>query len=67
MLSRLLFLALLLLPLGCRSTSTDSDIPCNCGTPEAAMQGCLHPKCVSGEGNPDNPECVCGTLSIKPN
>jgi hypothetical protein len=65
MLSRLLVLALFLLPLGCRSTSASTEIPCTCGTPEAAMEGCAHPLCLAGENNPDNPDCVCGTLSFE--
>ena len=47
--------------------SDDVDIPtadCICGTPEAAIQGCPHALCVSGEGNPENPECVCAPLEI---
>jgi hypothetical protein len=65
MLSRLLALAVILLPLGCRSTSASDGIPCTCGTPEAAMEGCAHPLCLAGKNNPDNPECVCGTLSFE--
>ena len=50
---------------GCRSDKTSSvEFPCNCGTPEAAIEGCLHPVCVEGETNPDNPDCACGTLSF---
>lgn len=65
MLLRLLALTLILLPLGCRSTSASSENPCTCGTPEAAMDGCAHPLCLAGKTNPDNPECVCGTLSFE--
>jgi hypothetical protein len=52
---------------GCRSDGSgqeSTDFPCICGTPEAAMKCCLHPLCLSGEGNPENPDCVCGTISI---
>jgi len=64
MLSRLLLLALILLPVACRGTQSSGDIPCTCGSPEADFEGCAHPKCLAGENNPDNPDCVCGTLSI---
>jgi hypothetical protein len=59
---------------GCRSSDEDGapgenagtvSFPCTCGTPEAALEGCLHAACVSGEGNPDNPDCVCGPLSFE--
>ena len=36
------------------------EVVCICGTPEAAFDGCPHPLCLSGEGNPENPDCVCG-------
>ena len=53
---------------GCRSDDSDkapdTNYPCICGTPEASVKQCLHPLCLNGEGNPDNPDCVCGTLSI---
>lgn len=53
---------------GCRSDDSsqapEGDFPCICGTPDAAIKQCLHPLCLSGEGNPENPECACGTLSI---
>jgi len=62
---RLLVLALILLPLGCRSTSASSEVPCTCGTHEADLEGCAHPLCLAGKNNPDNPDCVCGTLSLK--
>lgn len=69
----LLGLAGLLLILGaCNSnkdrgeqmTSDMAEVECICGTPEAAFDGCPHPLCLSGEGNPDNPECVCGGLDF---
>ena len=37
---------------------------CICGTPSAAMNGCPHTLCISGKTNPENPECVCGTLQF---
>ena len=40
-------------------------IVCTCGQPDADFEGCLDPLCVSGAGNPDNPDCVCGRLSIE--
>ena len=65
--TRLLFSLLLILsPLACRSSSSSSlrEVPCTCGTPQADMQGCAHATCLAGKQNPDNPECVCGALSI---
>ena len=40
-------------------------IECTCGSPEAMLEGCAHPKCAAGENNPDNPDCVCGTLTFE--
>jgi hypothetical protein len=37
---------------------------CICGTPEGDFEGCPHPLCVRGERNPDNPDCVCGSMKI---
>ena len=63
--TRLLFSLLLILsPLACRSSSSLREVPCTCGTPKADMQGCAHATCLAGKQNPDNPECVCGALSI---
>jgi hypothetical protein len=59
-----LFLALCLLPLACRASAPDESVPCTCGTPEADLQGCAHHKCLAGERNPANVDCVCGTLTI---
>jgi hypothetical protein len=58
--------ALALGSLACRSQSpsTAEGVECVCGQPLAEMQGCPHPTCASGHTNPDNPDCVCGTLSI---
>ncbi len=51
-------------PLSCRSNSSQHDAPCICGEPAANIEGCGHHMCVNGARNPDNPECVCGPLSI---
>ncbi len=40
------------------------EVPCTCGTPEAAMLGCAHPTCLAGKNNYANPDCVCGTFAI---
>lgn len=53
-----------LLPLACRSSASQHEAPCVCGQPMANIEGCAHHKCVSGARNPDNAECVCGSLSI---
>jgi hypothetical protein len=47
-------------------SSAKTTIPCTCGTPEAQMEGCANPICLSGKTNPDNPNCVCGSLTIAP-
>ena len=68
-----LFLAVALLGLvACSSREEPEDEPetayvpeCTCGSPETAFDGCLHPLCVSGEGNPDNLDCVCGPLTLE--
>ena len=60
-------LALLLvcvLPLACRSGAKHDEVPCTCGQPEADIQGCAHHLCLQGQRNPDNPDCVCGSLTI---
>lgn len=53
---------------GCRSSGSDpapgATPACTCGTPMADFEGCAHPLCLSGEGNPDNPDCVCGRLEL---
>ncbi len=43
----------------------DVDLPCTCGQPEAQLEACVHPLCVSEEGNPDNPDCICGPLAFE--
>ena len=63
-LSALLLLALAGLPLACKSSASNADVPCTCGTPKADMHGCAHPACVGGASNPANPDCVCGILNI---
>ena len=60
----LALLALCLLPLSCRSGAKRTEVPCTCGQPEADFRGCAHHRCLAGQRNPDNPDCVCGTLSI---
>lgn len=57
----------LFLPLlpACTSTpEADSAVPCRCGTPLGDLEGCAHADCLAGRNNPDNPDCVCGTLEI---
>ena len=41
-----------------------SEVLCTCGTPEAALEGCAHPLCLSGQGNPASADCVCGALDF---
>ena len=41
-----------------------SSVTCICGQPEAAFDGCPHPLCIGGEGNPENPDCVCAPIEI---
>jgi hypothetical protein len=53
---------LVVMSAACRSTS--SDVPCTCGTPLGDLEGCANSKCMKGENNPDNPDCVCGKLDI---
>jgi hypothetical protein len=53
--------------MACHSTHSANNNPCTCGKPEADMVGCANAKCVAGERNPDNPDCVCGSLSLKKN
>jgi len=61
-----LLLTAALLATGCRSQdhSQEIDFPCTCGTPEAALESCLHPLCANDENNPDNPDCNCGDLNL---
>lgn len=61
-----LFLAALLAASfsSCKSTGSDADLPCVCGTQMGDLEGCAHPTCRAGRTNPDNPLCVCGDLEI---
>jgi hypothetical protein len=66
-LSAILLVASILPALACKSTSanaTDAAIACTCGKPEADLDGCACARCIAGESNPDNPDCVCGSLSL---
>lgn len=48
------------------SSPSSAHVPaCICGTPEADIDGCPCPTCMSGQGNPDNPDCLCGPLSYE--
>jgi len=49
---------------GCRSGPPRAELECTCGSPEADLQGCPSAACVEGERDPDNVDCVCGSLSI---
>ena len=60
----LVVLVFCLVPIACRSSAPRGDAPCTCGQPAADVEGCAHSACMSGHRNPDNPDCVCGTLSI---
>jgi hypothetical protein len=62
----LALLVLCTVPLACRSSSgaAASEVPCTCGEPTTDIEGCAHSSCLKGERNPDNPDCVCGSLSI---
>ena len=65
-------LGLVLAMLGCKSRAHvpasspahSPALPCTCGTLEADLEGCAHSRCLAGEKNPENPDCVCGTLSL---
>lgn len=61
-----LLLTLAFFATGCHTEDQrrEIDFPCTCGTPEAALEACLHPLCVNDEVNPDNPDCVCGALDL---
>jgi hypothetical protein len=63
-LSRALLAALACVPLACKSTPDTPELPCTCGTPAADLDGCVNPICSAGKTNPNNPDCVCGQLSI---
>jgi len=57
--------ALALTACGSNSSKADYDVPCICGTDEAQIDGCAHPACIADEHNPDNPDCVCGTMTFE--
>lgn len=44
----------------------DAEIPCTCGSPDALFDGCANSLCMSGENNPSNAECACGSLRFGP-
>lgn len=59
------FVLLAALPAACKSDSSSSaDVPCRCGTAMGDLEGCAHSACRAGKPNPDNPQCVCGTIDI---
>ena len=61
-----LVLAICLGAAACRSTETDTiELECICGQPAAVIEDCPHPLCLAGERNPENPDCVCGGLTIE--
>ncbi len=64
LLARLLVSCLAMLSFACRATPSAAAVPCTCGTPQADIEGCAHATCLAGATNPDNPDCVCGTLSF---
>lgn len=41
-----------------------STVPCTCGDAMTAMTGCAHSLCAAGKHNPENPDCVCGPISL---
>ena len=61
---RTLALSFLVLPLACHSNAPRADVPCTCRQRAADIEGCAHAPCLSGHRNPDNPDCVCGSLTI---
>jgi hypothetical protein len=60
----LLATCLAVFALACKSSPSAASVPCTCGTPQADIEGCAHSTCLAGETNPDNPDCVCGALSL---
>ncbi len=59
----LLSTVLLALPSACRSTP-QHDVPCVCGTALGDLEGCENSYCRDGKTNPDNPNCVCGSIEV---
>lgn len=39
------------------------EVECICGTTRGDLVGCEHEACAAGRTNPENPDCVCGTLT----
>lgn len=64
----LLVSAVLATPWACTSGKDETsaydpnDVACTCGQPVTDLEGCPHPLCMRGEGKPDNPDCVCGSI-----
>jgi hypothetical protein len=61
---RIVALLLCAAPMSCKSSPSYADQPCTCGQAATDFEGCPHPKCAKGERNPDNVDCVCGSMSI---
>lgn len=66
-----LFLAaVLVLPLSCKSEESaeagrgEANLPCTCGEGSTDFEGCANALCIAGKQNPDNPNCVCGEISL---
>lgn len=47
-----------------RGRDAMADVPCICGSFEAALEGCGCALCASGEGNPENPDCACAGIEF---
>jgi hypothetical protein len=47
-----------------RQSSDLSSVTCTCGRPEAVIDGCAHLLCVRRDGNPENPDCICGPMTL---
>lgn len=60
----LVLVSICAVPLACHSSPARHEVPCVCGQPAADIEGCAHHACLQGKRNPDNPDCVCGSLSI---
>jgi len=63
MLRALALLVLALGPTACVSGGSKG-VPCVCGTPQGDLEGCHAQPCARGKRNPDNADCICGTLSL---
>jgi hypothetical protein len=64
LLRTLALFSLCLTAAACRSNAARHQVPCICGQPAADIEGCAHSACLKGKRNPENPDCVCGSLSI---